>query len=507
MSLYPQLYSTILANQQQAAQANQLKSEGLYLELVEFVTNALPQRLTDIVQKQLLQLKTMNINTIGEHVALQLEGDQYRAYTAVTNSIINSRHTGVHFFITGPGGTGKSFLLKSLEVWCHRSKQKPLLLSPTGIAANNITGNTIHSALSTFSDGTVYRSSIFSGDTGRANELRTIKVLIIDEVSMVDAQLFTFISTIFSRLHQNSKPFGNIHVILFGDLMQLPPVSGLKIFNAPAWRLFHPLFLNQPQRQTKDLKFFYILNKIRFGEIDEEVKEALQQQANHFDLATQTYTTTFLCSLKTDAFRMNKLMLSTLPEFESADSIFRSIDCEEGRVLKDNEDYDDRHDLRTFKKGTNFPRTVTCVIGAKVMFLTNSMIDQVISNGTCGIIVSLRPNGEPNVAFPTRHGIRVRQLIPTLRKKKANLNKTVEVGRDTSYFIANGISYSRCQLPLQNAFALTIHKVQGLSMSMITVSLDANIFSEGQAYTAISRGRQLKDVCIAGLDWSAFKVD
>ena len=230
---------------------------------------------------------------------------------------------------------------------------------------------------------------------------------------MVDAELFTFISTIFSRLHQNSRPFGNIHVIVFGDLMQLPPVSGQKVFNAPVWRLFHPLFLKQPQRQVDDLRFFHILNKIRFGEIDEEVKEALQRQANRFDLATQTYMTTFLCSLKADAFRMNKLMLSTLPESESDDSIFRSIDCEEGRVLEDNEDYDDTHDLRTFKKGTNFPRTVTCAIGAKMMFLTNSMIDQGISNGTCGVIVSLRPNGEPNVAFPTRDGTRVRQLIPT----------------------------------------------------------------------------------------------
>jgi len=83
----------------------------------------------------------------------------------------------------------------------------------------------------------------------------------------------------------------------------------------------------------------------------------------------------------------------------------------------------------------------------------------------------------------------------------------VEIGRDTSYFVANGISYSRCQLPLQNAFALTIHKVQGLSMSMITVSLDANIFSNGQAYTAISRARRLEDVYIANLDFSAFMVD
>jgi len=193
--------------------------------------------------------------------------------------------------------------------------------------------------------------------------------------------------------------------------MQLPPVSGLKVFNASAWRLFHPLFLRQPQRQIQDLKFFHILNKIRFGVIDQEVKEALQQQANHFDLATQTYMTTFLCSLKNDAFRMNKLMLSTLPESDSESSIFHAIDCEDVKVLEHEEEYDDSTDLRTFKKGTNFPRTVSCIVGAKVMFLTNSMIDQGISNGTCGVILSLRPNGEPNVAFPTKYGIRVRRLI------------------------------------------------------------------------------------------------
>ncbi len=217
--------------------------------------------------------------------------------------------------------------------------------------------------------------------------------------------------------------------------------------------------------------------------------------------------TTFLCSLKADAFRMNKLILSTLPESDSTSSIFHSIDCEEGKVLENNKENDGSSDSRTFKKGTNFPSTVSCIVGAKVMFLTNSMIDKGISNGTCGIIVSLRPNGEPNVAFPTRDGIRVSQLFNLILKTEANLNKTVEVGRDTSYFVANGISYSRCQLPLQNAFALTIHKVQGLSMSMITVSLDANIFSDGQAYTAISRARTLKDVHIASLNWSAFKVD
>jgi hypothetical protein len=116
MSLYPQLYSGILANQQHAAKASQLKATGLYLELVQFITNALLQQLIDIVQKQLLQLKTINIGPLEEGAPLQLEGDQYKVYTAVTSNITKSRYAGIYFFITSPGRTGKSFLLKCLEV-------------------------------------------------------------------------------------------------------------------------------------------------------------------------------------------------------------------------------------------------------------------------------------------------------------------------------------------------------------------------------------------------------
>ena len=155
------------------------------------------------------------------------------------------------------------------------------------------------------------------------------------------------------------------------------------------------------------------MNKIRFGVIDQEVKEVLQQQANRFDLARQTYMITFLCSLKNDAFWMNKLILSTLQNriLQVQYSKQLSLDCEDGKVLEYEEEYDNSADLRTFKRGMNFPRTVSCIVGAKVMFLTNSMIDQGISNSTCGVILSLRPNGEPNVTFPTKYGIRVRQLI------------------------------------------------------------------------------------------------
>jgi hypothetical protein len=114
--LYLQFYSRILTNQQQAAKASQLRAEGLYLELVQFITNTLLQQLIDIVQRQLLQLNTINIAAVGEGTTLQLERNQYKAYISITNSITSLLYTGVYFFVTGLGRTGKLFLLKSLEL-------------------------------------------------------------------------------------------------------------------------------------------------------------------------------------------------------------------------------------------------------------------------------------------------------------------------------------------------------------------------------------------------------
>lgn len=217
----------------------------------------------------------------------------------MTSTIATARITGQLFFVTGPGGTGKSFLLKALEAWSNHSRNKALLLAPTGIAVNSISGSTIHSALALFSEGASYRPGVRAAGDDRRAALRRVKVLIIDEVSMVDSQLLEFVSATFSTIHNNAKPFGNLHIVVFGDLMQLPPVKGYKVFYSPLWRLFHPLFPEQPQRQIQDLRFFHILNKIRFGQMDEEVQEALIERFQQYSPAEQTYKTTFLCSLQT----------------------------------------------------------------------------------------------------------------------------------------------------------------------------------------------------------------
>ena len=177
-----------------------------------------------------MQLNCMFSRQLSIYPSLSLEGDQYRAYTFIIQNLNESKRKELHFFVTGPAGTGKSYLLHSLLSWFEMSKIEFLVLALTGIAANNI--NSALSIVQRDIDGQ-FRSSLMASGSDKQQEICKKKIIIIDEISMVDADLFTCISILFARLHENSRPFGNLHVLCFGDLMQLPPVSGRKIFHAP----------------------------------------------------------------------------------------------------------------------------------------------------------------------------------------------------------------------------------------------------------------------------------
>jgi ATP-dependent exoDNAse (exonuclease V) alpha subunit len=228
------------------------------------------------------------------------------------------------------------------------------------------------------------------------------------------------------------------------------------------------------------------------------VKRAVEEKAAQFDMQNETYLTTFLVSYRRTADRLNAATLDSLVTDDHNWHI--AVDREDGKVLSG-----DAH-LRTFKRGTNFPLQVDCIVGAKVMFLNNTMLTVGISNGSCGVVVSLRGQGLPNVAFAVAEGIRVSEMT-SVGSIKANVKKVVEVDRDISNFTANGIPYTRQQLPLQNAFALTVHKTQDLSLPRISINLDDEMLAPGQAYTAISRARRWEDLLIAALSWSAIKVN
>ena len=217
--------------------------------MVQRITEALPMDIQDLVTRQLHQLNSIKIPCPIDAAAVSLEGDQYIAYMTVTQIIQAPNIRGKCFFITGPGGTGKSYLLKALQYWCDSSRNPYLLLTPTGIAARNIAGNTIHSALSIYFKAAAYKTGIFRFSEAKREELKALTTLIIDEVSIVDAELLDYISSLFRCLKGNHLPFGGLKIIAFGDLLQLPPVQGQKVWNAVVWPLFHPIFLRQPRRQ------------------------------------------------------------------------------------------------------------------------------------------------------------------------------------------------------------------------------------------------------------------
>ncbi len=204
----------------------------------------------EILDKQLYQLRNLNIAVSSLTSTLHLEGDQYKAYTTITRALTIRKQRSYYFFITRPGSIGKSFLLRSLVDQYTITKKKPLLLVLIGIVANNISSQTIYLVLSLFSKGNTYVFLIFScQDKTCLKELYTIKVLIIDEVSIVNAYLLGFLLLIFFKIYKQSEPFRNIYVLAFEDLMQLPPINRGKVFTTPIWKIFYLLFLQDLQRQ------------------------------------------------------------------------------------------------------------------------------------------------------------------------------------------------------------------------------------------------------------------
>jgi type II secretory pathway predicted ATPase ExeA len=190
----------VLQGQDERELVAQLTIGNDYLEMVERIAAATPPNLQDMVSQQLRQLNCMTVPSLADAAAISLQGDQYHAYATVTQNIQASRRQGRCFFITGPGGTGKSFLLKALQHWCNASRNSCVLLTPTGIAARNIDGNTIHSGMSTYYERGSYRTGLFNFAEDKMEALKRKSVLIIEEVSMVDGRLLDYISSVFARL-------------------------------------------------------------------------------------------------------------------------------------------------------------------------------------------------------------------------------------------------------------------------------------------------------------------
>lgn len=492
LARHPEFNETLQQVTQDYLRSQQLKLDSQFTQILDTLLNNLQPILPSSVSELIsIQLKSLRINPpiFSQYNVLNLPEDQLKVLSTISNTLgpKQQKNKYPYFFVTGSAGTGKSFIINLITENLKSKGSNYLLLAPTGVAATTIGGETIHSALRIHETFGGFQSLAFH-DHEFFKFLKTIKTLIIDEISMVSDKLFSFISDLFSIIQQQTIAFGGLNVIVVGDLAQLPPVTGLPVYKSSEWKLFYPLFLRQPQRQIQDKEYYNALQEIRLGKISLTTWNLLYQKAGQFDHQKPIDTAlniTNIVGYKQTASQINNIICNMLPVTENKFLISLAID------FIDNQQYNPDDSQRLFKKKTNFPSHLRLQQGARVMYLKNNLIDKNICNGTVGIITDINLEDlEVRVAFSVVGGI-------------------VDIGikKETITFLIDGKPSSRCQFPLQNAFALTVHKTQGLTLPEVSLSLDNQMFSAGQAYVALSRCSDWSKVHIASLHPSAFIVD
>jgi len=374
-----------------------------------------------------------------------------------------------HFFITGKAGTGKSHLLKFLKL---NSKKQIVVCAPTGVAALNVGGQTLHSFIKippNFINPEDVRLS-----PKVAEILHHVEVLVLDEVSMIRAEMIDIIDHLLKQAREPFTPFGGVQLIMFGDPFQLPPVvnsrelqeyfaknhGGFHFFNAHVWEdaTFETYELQEIFRQ-KDNHFIQILNRVRTGDIDQSLLDTLNRRVELFDEDSPTII------LSTTNSKVNFINTNKLAGIDSKEFIF---EADISGVL-DEKQYPADEILKLKK-------------GAQIMMLKNDPDDRWV-NGSLGTIESLsEKNIEVNI------GGSVYPVAP-VSWNKINYFYNRETKKVEEQIVGNFVQY-----PIRLAWAITIHKSQGQTFDRVIIDLDSGAFTSGQVYVALSRCRSLPGI-------------
>jgi hypothetical protein len=380
---------------------------------------------------------------------------------------INLAMTGKNLFITGGAGVGKSYLLKKLV---SKLGFKAVVCAPTGIAALNVGGVTIHSAFG------MPLGIVTENDHRKVDKARklfgnsAIKTLIIDEISMVRADLFAAIDKKLKIVRRNNLPFGGLQVIVVGDFFQLPPVlssaergmynslyDGLYSFQTDAWHNagFQPIVLDEVIRQDDNITS-KLLNLTRMGKVSDKLIGWLHENTSPSDTNGIT-----LCSRRMDAELINNR------EFDKIDQPVHKKQCIISGKFSDSE--------------LPVPKVLELKESCRVMICANNQEEGYV-NGHTGV---------------------VKKIGPTYIVVKIDDGPTVSITRykweKYSYKSAGGVvskvPVARFeQYPLMLGYACTIHKAQGKTLSNYSIDIGYGAFCAGQTYVALSRMTDIKKI-------------
>jgi len=411
-----------------------------------------------------------------------------------TLQFINQTHRSV--FLTGKAGTGKTTLLREIIQTTHKNT---VVVAPTGIAALNAAGVTIHSMFQlpfggfipenktpNFSDTVKFESKStlarhFKMSSLKKSVIRNMELLIIDEVSMLRADLLDAIDFMLQSVRKKRTPFGGVQVLFIGDLLQLPPViredewkvlkeyyKGKFFFHSHVIQQNPPLYIELSKifRQTDDV-FISILNNLRNNQISQEDLQNLEQYVQpNFDLKSNNgYITLTTHNAKADT--INAQALSDLHG--------------EAKVY--------RPDLVG-----DFPEKIYPVeeqlqlkVGAQVMFVKNDLsFSKLYFNGKMGVVQSLSEQ-EVLVHFPEEN-----KTIEVEKYEWQNIRYTVN---EMTKEIEEEVLGTFVHYPIKLAWAITVHKSQGLTFDKAALDV-SQVFLPGQAYVALSRLRSLNGLIL-----------
>lgn len=394
--------------------------------------------------------------------------------------------TGANVFLTGEPGSGKTHTVNAYVAYLRSCGIEPAITASTGIASTHIGGMTIHSW-----SGIGVKNYIGEEDLDEmmqrerlVKRLREATVLIIDEVSMLSSNTLDAVEVVCRTLRGNGRAFGGLQVVLVGDFFQLPPVVKQSYddfssyidehetpfaFRADAWLKANMVvcYLSEQHRQDDEV-FLEMLTSIRRGDIHDGVHACLRGR----------------CVPAPESMQITKLF----PHNANVDTL---NNVELGKIKEDNREFAMRGSgagalVESLKRNCLSPEVLSLKVGAKVMFTKNS-IDGAYVNGTVGEVI----------------GFSKMTTYPIVRIK---FGREMEVEpNEWSIQDGNRVLARIVQVPLRLAWAITVHKSQGMSLDSASIDL-SRAFEYGQGYVALSRVRTLDGLYLSGFNERALQV-